>query len=583
MKRRVYDCFLYNGEVQVLEIRLHELADVVYRFVLVESDATFRGVHKTPAFNPLDPRITPFAGEIRYVLVKDMPRTGDQAKLEAWQRNAILRGVPDAAAEDLVLVSNVDEIPRAIAVKQMVADDQSRIFGLQLACYRFSVDYPKVAKPDSAIIAAARRAEFSRVAPHELRHDVLTGRVPARFLSGAGWHFAGLLDDAGVRREITSFPDVGLSNYLRSIKILAMGHLSDESGERTGRSVRKTAATGTLRALFTKVVSPARWRGGPKRPPGFGSERQTYRNSAGRWEIVDPNELPSWLRANREALPRPFSPCQTIAHVKRAFVPHFIRLLRSRTAATPPVIICPFVRSHEATEISAKFGLQEPRGRKLEFFLWQDTDGIGPERAFQHCWDQFPDRDIVILHSDMAPMPNDLSNRWYDALLYYRNKLPQAGMLACNLFYPRAGPGEPWRVQCAGGTFREGQIGYLRGVVQKAANATAEGVPAAALRKVRAVDWVTFGGVLIRREVIRVCGPFDDRYRWAYAMDVDYCFEARIRGFRLFQVPVSVQHEENQTTRPFLEADSKYREYLVRNMELLYEKWRPFATVLAPN
>jgi len=232
--------------------------------------------------------------------------------------------------------------------------------------------------------------------------------------------------------------------------------------------------------------------------------------------------------------------------------------------------------------MSAKFGLEEPRGRKLEFFLWQDADGIGPEPAFQHCWDQFPERDIIILHSDMAPMPNDRSNHWYDALLYYRSKLPRAGMLACNLFYPPGRPDEPWRVQCAGGTFREGQIGHTHGAVQKGGNAAAEGVPATALRNVRAVDWVTFGGVLIRREVIRACGPFDDRYRWAYVMDVDYCFEARLRGFQLFQVPVALQHQAGRTTRALWETDPQLREHLSHNFQLFSEKWRPFSAALPP-
>ena len=133
-----------------------------------------------------------------------------------------------------------------------------------------------------------------------------------------------------------------------------------------------------------------------------------------------------------------------------------------------------------------------------------------------------------------------------------------------------ARPNESWRVQCAGGTFREGQIGHLAG----------EGVPAEALRTLRAADWVTFGGVLIRREVIRACGPFDDRYRWAYVMDVDYCFEARLRGFRLFQVPIALQHEENRTTRALWEADPQLREHMSRNYELFYEKWRRFNAAL---
>ena len=102
-----------------------------------------------------------------------------------------------------------------------------------------------------------------------------------------------------------------------------------------------------------------------------------------------------------------------------------------------------------------------------------------------------------------------------------------------------------------------------------------------ALRTLRPVDWVTFGGVLIRREVIQACGSFDDRYRWAYVMDVDYCFEARLRGFRLFQVPIALQHEENRTTRALWEANPQLtRDTFHATLELFYEKWRPFSAAL---
>lgn len=154
-------------------------------------------------------------------------------------------------------------------------------------------------------------------------------------------------------------------------------------------------------------------------------------------------------------------------------------------------------------------------------------------------------------------------------------------MIACNLFYPRATLDEPWRVQCAGGTFSEGRIGHIHGVVLEDAHATKPGVLEAILRTPRPVDWVTFGGVLIRRDVIRACGPFDRRYQWAYVMDVDYSFEARLRGYGLFHVPVSLQHEENRTTRPLWEADSQLLEYMSRNFDLFYEKWRPFTAALA--
>jgi GT2 family glycosyltransferase len=66
---------------------------------------------------------------------------------------------------------------------------------------------------------------------------------------------------------------------------------------------------------------------------------------------------------------------------------------------------------------------------------------------------------------------------------------------------------------------------------------------------VRAVDRVTFGGVLIRRKAVDECGPIDGRYEWAYVMDVDYCFKGRSGGYQLFQVPVYLQHEGSRTTQ----------------------------------
>src|ERR1700733_11122766 len=59
--RRVFDCCLFNGEMDVLSIRLHELNDVVDNFVIVESDKTFSGVPRDITFHPSDPRIAEFA------------------------------------------------------------------------------------------------------------------------------------------------------------------------------------------------------------------------------------------------------------------------------------------------------------------------------------------------------------------------------------------------------------------------------------------------------------------------------------------------------------------------------------------
>lgn len=40
---RIYDCFLFFNELEILDVRLHELYDHVDKFVIVESVETFRG------------------------------------------------------------------------------------------------------------------------------------------------------------------------------------------------------------------------------------------------------------------------------------------------------------------------------------------------------------------------------------------------------------------------------------------------------------------------------------------------------------------------------------------------------------
>ena len=259
-QRKVYDCFLYNGEMDVLEIRLHELSDVVHRFILVESNMTFSGLHKVLSFDPTDPRIVPFSARIRHVVVTDMPETDDALVREAWQRNAVLRGLPDAAGDDLVLLSDVDEIPRATAIKDMARDTANKIFGLRLASSYFFVNYRNVEGPEAAITwaIAATRDELESVAPNDLRYAVRQRNVPARIVDDAGWRFSYLMDEAGVRRKITAFShkEFNTDSFLSSIN----------------ETVR--------------------------------SRQDLFGRSGFRWALIDRAELPAWLQANRHALSR---------------------------------------------------------------------------------------------------------------------------------------------------------------------------------------------------------------------------------------------------------------------------------------
>ena len=206
-ERKVFDCVSYNGELQVLEIRLHELSEVVDRFVIVEANATHSGLGKLPEFDETHPSIAPFAHKITYILVTDMPDTEDPWVREAWQRDAILRGLADAREDDLVLVSDIDEIPRASVVLKMKEDRTHRLFALRLPLYYFFVNYRNVEGPESNAIwcGAATYRELKTRQPTALRQVLRSGCPSARIFEDGGWHFSYLSDEAGIKRKIAAF------------------------------------------------------------------------------------------------------------------------------------------------------------------------------------------------------------------------------------------------------------------------------------------------------------------------------------------------------------------------------------------
>jgi len=533
--RRIFDCCIYNGEIELLSVRFHELDTVVEQFVVVESNLTVSGLPREISFNPLHPSFAPFSAKIRHVIVADMPDTNDPWVREVWQRNAVLRGVPDAAATDLIMMSDADEIPSLSAVLEMMRDNNHVSFGFRLAFHYFYVNYRNVAGPESALIwtVAATRQTLDTITPDALRYEVRDGRTPARIFEQGGWHFSYLMDEAGIRRKVAAFSHQEFNNesFLGEINIAAM--------VREGRD------------LFNR--------------PGFV------------WKLIPDHDLPAWLRQNRKHFRHLFQPANFGDKIRGRIAQAMSSFAQPRKVV-PPVVICPYLYDNEAAEIRSKFSFGSKKDTRMELFLWQDKDRIGPEFAFEHCWNLFPDRDVIIVHSDMAPMPGASPSGWFDDLCRYRDALPAAGMIACNLYYPQPA-GQPARVQCAGGTFEDGKIAHMHGAVLSKSEGES-GVFKDLLTKIRPVDWVTFGGVLIRRDVIRACGPFDRRYKWAYVMDVDYSFEARLRGFRLVQVPVSLQHEESRTTGSLFERTPELKNHITENFNRFYEKWKPFYPAL---
>jgi len=118
--RKIYDLFIINTELDWLEIRLNELKDQVDYFVILESASTFTGLPKSLCLKDHWAQFSAFHHQIIYQELNDTGFSSDVAwDREAFQRNAMfnqvfpnLSGDQKARFDDVILVSDIDEIPR---------------------------------------------------------------------------------------------------------------------------------------------------------------------------------------------------------------------------------------------------------------------------------------------------------------------------------------------------------------------------------------------------------------------------------------------------------------------------------------
>jgi beta-1,4-mannosyl-glycoprotein beta-1,4-N-acetylglucosaminyltransferase len=116
MQKRIYDCFTYFNEDQLLKLRLETLWDVVDYFVICESVLTHTGKSKPINFNINN--FKKYESKIRYILIDSYDfESSNPWVYENYQRNYLSNGFTDAVSEDWIMVSDLDEIPNPAAIK----------------------------------------------------------------------------------------------------------------------------------------------------------------------------------------------------------------------------------------------------------------------------------------------------------------------------------------------------------------------------------------------------------------------------------------------------------------------------------
>ena len=195
-KPRVFDCFMFSNELDVLEIRMNELKDVVYKFVVVEATVTQSGLPKQLHFKENIDRFKQFKDKIVHIIVEDMPQGEDPWGKERFQRDAIVRGLKDMKDDDIIIISDVDEIPRAETVKNY--RKEQGIVSLEQQMSYYFVNYVSKEKWDWLKIVPY--SLFKKMTPCQVRYTANTPKI----LNG-GWHFSFLGGTDKIIEKIQSY------------------------------------------------------------------------------------------------------------------------------------------------------------------------------------------------------------------------------------------------------------------------------------------------------------------------------------------------------------------------------------------
>jgi Glycosyltransferase family 17 len=212
---KIYDCFTFFNELDLTELRLRTLWDHIDYFVIAESNLSHSGKSKEYIFENNLERFKPFMSKIRHIKIDDMPETTDSWVREKFQRKCLERGLTDRSPEDIVIVSDCDEIIRP-ELLEMIKQDENDYdrYVLKIPLFQYKINYLMV-KPEPAHpkISVTRSRVFTN--PDQERTYTF-GWIPKPantvVLEHGGWHFSYFGDNSNAITKIQNFAHTETDN-----------------------------------------------------------------------------------------------------------------------------------------------------------------------------------------------------------------------------------------------------------------------------------------------------------------------------------------------------------------------------------
>ena len=227
---KIFDCFMFFDEEMLLDFRLNYLNDYVDKFVVVESSYTHSGEKRKLLFDIN--KFKKFEKKISYIVVDQEPpgisKISDKddedtknskyilnaAKRENFQRDCIQQGLKEADPKDIVLISDLDEIPNLEKNSLKNIKNKIILFKQKLFYYKFNL---KLDSFEWFGTKACRKVNL--LSPQWLRNvkdkkypfwrvDSLFSKTKYQniyFIENGGWHFSYMKTAKNIEKKLTSY------------------------------------------------------------------------------------------------------------------------------------------------------------------------------------------------------------------------------------------------------------------------------------------------------------------------------------------------------------------------------------------
>ena len=227
---KIFDCFMYFDEEQVLDLRLNVLYQNVDYFVIVESIFNHKGEKRNLLFN--SQKFEKFNDKIIYLvydkipqLVKPIKETDNEKEKdgkyimnalyrENAQRDFILEGLKSANKDDLILISDVDEIPKLSSVNLNQIKNEIILFKQDMFYYKYNLSLPnfkwtgtKAVKKKNLVSPQWLRNVKDRKYPFYRIDTFFSDKkyIDIKIINDGGWHFSNIKSPEMIEHKLRSY------------------------------------------------------------------------------------------------------------------------------------------------------------------------------------------------------------------------------------------------------------------------------------------------------------------------------------------------------------------------------------------